>query len=577
MRMHRRVFRLRMLIAAVVALYLPGDLLRAQDAAPAAEPPADSDDLSSLELLVARLAELSGSTQPRRATLLRQLVSQSRDRDVAGQFDRVIEALEKQSYSTAIDGQAALETELQKLLELLLQEDRDRQIESERKRVARFLQDVNKLIRLQRGVAGRTSGGDDAKDLADDQSRIGEQTGKLGDEVARSEETADQKARREQSEGAPGEQGEKSKGDNESNGDEPKDDAGNQKRSNKEDEEKSPDQQESSEQNKSGSKNQQGEGQQGQQGQKGDSQESQGPPQEGQPSEGQQSSQQEGQPQQEEGTPTQRAAQRLKQAQQRMQEAQQQLEQAKRAGAAKEQEKAVEELEQARAELERILRQLREEELERMLVMLEARFRKMLEEQIEIYEETRRLDAAVGKAADHELEIASGRLSRKESLIVREADRALVLLREDGTSIAFPEAIEQARNDMQSIANRLRNAKVDLITQGLEEDVIAALEEALAAMQQALKDLRDQQQQQQQQQQGGGSPGEKRLVEHLAELRMIRALQARVNNRTRQYGAMVDDEQAHEQEILEALRDLSLRQQKIFQATKELSTVEQQQ
>jgi hypothetical protein len=130
---------------------------------------------------------------------------------------------------------------------------------------------------------------------------------------------------------------------------------------------------------------------------------------------------------------------------------------------------------------------------------------------------------------------------------------------------------------MQSIANRLRNAKVDLITQGLEEDVIAALEEALAAMQQALKDLREQQQQQQQGQQGGGSPDEKRLVEHLAELRMIRALQARINNRTRQYGALIDDEQAHEQEILEALRGLSLRQQKIFQATKELSTVEQQQ
>jgi hypothetical protein len=591
MRVHRRAFRLRMLIAAVVALRLPGDFLRAQEAAPAAEAPAASDDLTSLEarlaerydrleLLVARLAELSGSTQPRRAALLRQLVAQSRDRDVAGQFDRVIEALEKQSYSTAIDGQASLETELQKLLELLLQEDRDRQIESERKRVARFLQDVNKLIRLQRGVAGRTSGGDDAKDLADDQSRIGEQTGKLGDEVAQSEETAEQKARREQS--APGEQGDKSKGDNETNGDDkPKDDAGNQKdQANKEDEEKSSDQQESSEPNNSEAQDQQGEGhqgQQGQQGQKGQSQEGQGSPQEGQPSEGQQSNQQDGQPQQEEGTPTQRAAQRLKQAQQRMEEAQQQLEQAKRAGAVKEQEKAVEELEQAKAELERILRQLREEELERMLVMLEARFRKMLEEQIEIYEETQRLDAAVGKAAEHELEIASGRLSRKESLIVREADRALVLLREDGTSIAFPEAIEQARDDMQSIANRLRNAKVDLITQGLEEDVIAALEEALAAMQQALKDLREQQQQQQQGQQGGGSPDEKRLVEHLAELRMIRALQARINNRTRQYGALIDDEQAHEQEILEALRGLSLRQQKIFQATKELSTVEQQQ
>lgn len=65
----------------------------------------------------------------------------------------------------------------------------------------------------------------------------------------------------------------------------------------------------------------------------------------------------------------------------------------------------------------------------------------------------------------------------------------LVLLREDGTSVAVPEAIEQARGDMQSVADRLRDTKVDLLTQGLEEDVIAALEESLAAMQQALKDL----------------------------------------------------------------------------------------
>jgi hypothetical protein len=587
MRAYPRAFRLRIVLAAVVVLCLPSLSLRAQEAPPSSdEPTAASEDLSSvearlaerydrLELLVARLAELSGSTQPRRAALLRQLVAQSRDRDVAGQFDRVIDALEQQSYSTAIDGQAALEAELQKLLELLLQEDRDRQIESERKRVARFLQDVNKLIRLQRGVAGRTSGGDDSKELTDDQSRIREQTGKLGDEVAQSEETAEQQADREQADGSANPPAEESKpGEDQPAGESKSKPEQSEPADKPEDDAKSPDQSgDSNEQSKPGSEGQQGESQQGQSGQP---QDSQSQPQGGQQGEGQPSSQQQQPPKKDEGTPTQRAAQRLKQAQERMQEAQQQLEQAKRAGAVKQQEKAVEELEQAKAELERILRQLREEELERMLVTLEARFRKMLEEQIEIYDETQRLDKAAGRAAEHELEIACGRLSRKESLIVREADRALVLLREDGTSIAFPEAIEQARDDMQSIANRLRNSKVDLITQGLEEDVITALEEALATMQQALKDLRDQKNQQQQQQ-GGGSPGEKRLVEHLAELRMIRSLQARVNNRTQQYGAMVDGEQAREDEILEALRELSLRQQKIFQATKELSVVEKQQ
>jgi hypothetical protein len=209
-----------------------------------------------------------------------------------------------------------------------------------------------------------------------------------------------------------------------------------------------------------------------------------------------------------------------------------------------------------------------------MLVMLEARFRKMLDEQTQVYDETKKLEAAAGKAPAHEVEIATGRLSRKEGLIVREADRALVLLHEDGTSVAFPEAIEQARDDMQTISDRLRDVKVDMITQGLEEDVIAALEETLAAMQQALKDLREQKGQQQQ---GGGSgqPGEEPLVDRIAELRMIRSLQARVNNRTKQYGAMIEGEQALQADLIKGLEQLALRQQKIFQATHDLGTKEQ--
>jgi hypothetical protein len=269
----------------------------------------------------------------------------------------------------------------------------------------------------------------------------------------------------------------------------------------------------------------------------------------------------------------QRAAQRLRRAQERMKQAQKQLDESKRKGAVEDQEKAVEQLEQAKAELERILRQLREEELERMLVMLEARFRKMLEEQTEVYDETKKLDAAAGKAPTHEVEIATGRLSRKESLIVREADRALVLLREDGTSVAFPEAIEQARDDMQTITDRLRDVKVDMITQGLEEDVISALEEALAAMQQALKDLRENKGKPPQGG-GGGQPDDEALVNRIAELRMIRSLQSRVNNRTKQYGAMIEGEQAVDGDLLKGLDQLSIRQQKIFQATHDLGTKE---
>lgn len=550
-----------------------------------------------LETLVERLAELSRSTQPRRATLLRQLITQSRDRDVAGQFQKVIDALEQESFSSAIDGQATLETELNKLLELLLQEDRDRQIDSERKRIGRYLQEVNRLIRMQRGVKARTDGGDEAKELADDQKQVGDKTKELGDEVEEAEQTAAEKAASESpdaesenadgkpsdgesKEGAEAKEGEAKDGEAKpSESGEPKE----SEESKPQEGEQKPGDSEKKEPSESGESK------------PGDSPAEPGKPSDGKPSEGQPSesqpspgspSESPGQPGEQSPSgesspsaepppdnPMQRAAQKLRQAQQRMEEAQKKLEESKRDGAVEEQTKAVEELEQAKAELERILRQLREEELERMLVMLEARFRKMLDEQVEVYDETKKLDAAAEKAPEHELEIASGRLARKETLIVREADRALLLLREDGTSTAFPEAIEQARDDMQSIAERLRETRVDLITQGLEEDVIAALEETLAALQQALKDLREQKGQPQPGQ-GQGQPGEKPLVDQLAELRMIRSLQVRVNKRTQQYGAMIEGEQAEETDLLEALEELALRQQKIFQATRELNTKE---
>jgi hypothetical protein len=560
-----------------------------------------ADRYERLETLVERLAELSRSTQPRRATLLRQLITQSRDRDVAGQFEKVVAALEQESFSSAIDGQTTLETELNKLLELLLQEDRDRQIDSERKRIGRYLQEVNRLIRLQRGVKARTDGGDEAKELAKDQKQVGDKTKELGDEVEEAENTASEKAASESpeasgensdlkpSDGEPKEGAEPKKGEakegesrpsesGETETEEAKPQEGDQKPTDGEKTEPS----ESGESKPGEKPSEQGKPSDGKpsDGKPSDSQPGEGKPSQGSPSE---SSGESGEPspsgeqsppaEQPPDNPMQRTAQRLRQAQQRMEEAQKKLEESKREGVVEDQSKAVEELEQAKAELERILRQLREEELERMLVLLEARFRKMLDEQVEVYDETKKLDAASEKVPEHELEIASGRLARKETLIVREADRALLLLREDGTSTAFPEAIEQARDDMQSIAERLRETRVDLITQGLEEDVIAALEETLAALQQALKDLREQKGQPQPGQ-GQGQPGEKPLVDQLAELRMIRSLQVRVNKRTQQYGAMIEGEQAEEADLLEALDGLALRQQKIFQATRELNTKE---
>ena len=511
-----------------------------------------ADRYDRLELLAGRLAELSRSTQPRRARLLREVIATSREQDIAGRFDVIISDLNKESLGTALTAQQELQGDLQRLLELLLREDRNRQIESQRQRIRKYLEEVKRLIRHQRGIKARTEGGASNEDTAEDQDRVAKVAGKLHSTMEANEAFGKSPSDAESEPAGSGNKAQPSPRPSDG-GDQESQDSAPQDATPKDavprgakDPPSTPSEGRPPQGLPSG-------------GQSGPGQSGDGQPGGGQPESGQ-----------EQQSPMERAAERLKQAQQRMQQAKARLDEAKRENALEKQEEALRELEQAKSELERILRQLREEELERTLVLLEARFRKMLEDQIAVYDETKKLAGSQTHAPRHELEIASGRLRRREESIVRDADRALVLLGEDGTSVAFPEAVKQTRNDMVSVAERLGDVKFDSLTQGLEEDVIESLEEILAALQQALQELREQRAQQQQGK--GQQPGDQPLVDQLAELRMIRALQSRINRRTERYGELLGDRQAMEDDVRTALMELGRRQESVFQATRDLES-----
>ena len=251
-----------------------------------------------------------------------------------------------------------------------------------------------------------------------------------------------------------------------------------------------------------------------------------------------------------------------------MRHAQHRLEEAKRHDAAAEQQIALDELKKAKAELEKILRQLREEEIERVLAQLEGRFRKMLAMQIEVYEGTVRVDKVPLADRGHDEEIEAGRLSRREALIVVEADRALNLLHEEGSAVAFPESVEQVREDMQQVVDRLARSKTELITQGIEQDIIAALEETIKALQKAQQDQKSGKPQKGQPMQ----PGEEPLVDKIAELKMIRALQMRINTRTKRYSKLLEDgvEQTGKTDLLDGLQRLGEREERVHQVTHDI-------
>ncbi len=429
-----------------------------------------------LQQVLLRMAELTAATDPRRAALLKKAFQQSEEQFINKQFEMLVSTLKKDRLADAVERQTDLDRDLRALLKLLLSENRARRIEAEKARIRRYLKILNRIIKQQKDVQGRTAGGGNPKGLSGEQGRLAKKTGELAKDIKQNEE--------EEGEG-------KGKGEGEGQG------------------------------------QGQGQGEQQEQGQ----------------------------------NPVRK---RLEAAQQRMKEAQEKLDKTQREGAVDKQEEAIRELEQAKAELEEILRQLREEEIERILAMLEARFHKMLQLQRVVYEGTVRLDKVPKPQRSHSHEIEARRLSSKETKILVEADKALLLLREDGTAVAFPEAVEQMREDMQQVVLRLARAKVGQITQAIEEDIIAALEEMIEALKKAQKDMK------------GKKPCpcackcKPPLIDTLAELKMIRALQMRVNRRTQRYSKLIEGEQAESAELIDALQRLAEREQRIHRVTQDL-------
>ena len=459
------------------------------------------------------------------------------------QLEQIAELLGKRQLSRAIKEETEASKSLEELLKLLQSEDRSERNKTEQERIKEYIKEVERMIRIQRSIQGQNEVGGDEKRIREEQAKLADRAGELSQKIKENEEPAEQKSEDQRSEGQkseeqepgerkpgedkPGEQnpseqktGEKKPGDEKPGEQEPGDNKpGEQKPQENKPSEQKPGEQKPGEQRPGEQKS-------------GDM-----PPQEGQPSAGEQKPQ----PNQ----PPNPVREKIEQAQQRMKAAEQKLKEAQRKESVEEQQKAREELEKAKAELEKILKQLREEEMERTLQALEGRFRKMLEMQVKVYEGTKKLDAIPTADRTREIDVQAGRLGGDEAKIVVEAERALQLLEEEGSSVAFPATVDAMIEDMQQTAERLNQGKVDTITQGVEEEIIAALEELLQALEQAQKKLEEQKQQppQQGQPQHQGRQQEQPLVDAIQELKMIKSLQLRVNKRTDRYAKLLQGQE----------------------------------
>jgi hypothetical protein len=514
-----------------------------------------------LERSFLRLADLLAASDPRRAAVLRDAFEQAREAEVGDRLARIVELLEKGQLLAAGTGQAAAVDQFRGLLDLLEEGGRQRNRADTRQAVKQFLSRVTKLIARQRDIEGSTEAGAAEEPLAERQQDAAAEAADLADELDRFARRLDDTPRPDKQATA-GNRTPAGKRDAEPAGEEKAGEpAGEQARN---------------AQGKQTEGQQAGEqGEQGQQGQQGQQAGEQGDEQ------GDHAGEEAGEEAGEQAEPTgddevsraRRTRRRLQAAERRMQEAERRLSEAERKAARDEQQRAIEELETARAELEEILRQMREEEVERLLVQLETRVRTMLKAQRQILAGSEQLVAAEA-ASRRERQLESARLGRAQEEVTAEADRAVMLVRDDGSAVAIPEALGQIRDDSAQVAARLKRGDLAPATLGIAGDIVTGLEELLAALE---KSRGDNDERPQQAGPGGGrpaEPGQQPLVDKLAELKMLRSLQARVNTRTDRFAALLDEgvEQAVEAELAAALGRLSERQRAIERAARDIVT-----
>jgi hypothetical protein len=641
-----------MFVLGLMAVIGPPLPLRAQDSDVAREhaDPLTTDQqqvagrYKKLEELLLRSAELESAENPARSALLQQAAQLGKQSQLADLLARAATRLDKKQYSQALEDQRTSRENLKRLLELLQSENRGERVREQRDQVRRWIEETDRLLRLQKSLSGRTEGGQEMKQAAGDQNKLANKAQEIakdlggddkeakdeklptdsksdGDSKSKDEASSPEKPPKDETEKAAGGEGSEAteSGDKPQDGNKtgesqdgkskseskngkpedgkPEDDKpedgkpedgkpedgkpedgkpeDGKPEDGKPDEKKSSDaEKQDAEQKSENGKTPDSPAKESDPSKSGESQKSP----EGQsqpPGESQQGQSGEQPKQQEPKDPTERAKKRIEQAQRKMEEAQKALEDAERKGAVEKQREAESELRSAIEALEEILRQLREEEIERSLASLETRLRRMLEMQNKVLEETLRLQEITGDQASRQIEIRAGSLAGQERKILEEGRRAFLLLREEGSSAAFPEAMEQVNTDIGNVAERLAKADIGKLTITVEQEIVSSLEEMVTALVQVQKDQKEKKQKQQQGQQPQGEPGEQPLVDKLAELRLIRTLQMRINNRTTSLSQMLADPadvvgQAKEADILKEVKGLADRQSSIQQVTREI-------
>lgn len=506
----------------------------------------------SLLRLKQRLESSPKPEDREKAKVLDEALAKASEQGTDTKFSTLVSALkgseafkDLDQLGSILDKNEDLRKDLRALIELLLRDDRDAQRKKEQEQLTRLLEQIKEIIGKQERLRSQT-------ELA---RKSAEELEKLQKKLT--DETKDLVAKRDAKKGSESKKSDPKKGDSKSG-----------KPGEKKDSKPGESKDSKPSEPKDGKQGQPKDGKQGQP-KDGDSQQAQN----------QQQQQQQQQPPQENNP----VKKQIEEANKHQKQAEEELNKKKNNDAVVKQDKALEELMKAKKRLEELLKQLREEEIERLLAALQARCERMLGMQIGVRDGTVALDKAIDKKEpNREQQQNSNVLSDKEEEIIREANQAIGIIQAEGSAVAFAEVFFQVRGDMTNVAARLRKTDTGVVTQTIENDIIATLQEMIEALKKARKDNKNPQPPKPPGQ--SGPPPDQRLIDMLAELKMIRSMQLRVNSRTEVYGKQYEGEQVpppsaaadakareHFEMIQRELHELGERQLKIEKVTSDIA------
>lgn len=573
------------------------------------------------ERMLMQMADIMARQDPERADLLRRALGKGREDLLKEDIEKAVELLSAGDLGAASEKQAEVMESLQSLLKLMQSEDRRSSVEKERERLNGLLKDVKTVIAEQRSTRAATQNSPAPSNAAPGQQRAMEGTDKLLQEIRENDgKSTDSEATPE--ENAPGEGPQKSsdapadsqekQGDSsdenapkseQKKGDSSSKDAGKSGPEPSKAEQKGAAGKPGDEQSKAGKSGQPGDekqkrsektedrpesakapensekssgGNDQKSGSKSDSKSGSKSPDSSGSKSGSKSKKAGGKPAGKSGGNSPSKQQQtpgkdeLERAKEQMEEALEALKQQQRQEALKAEDQAMEELQSAVEKLEEELRQLREEEKEMILASLEARFQRMLLLETQIHEGTLALAATPQKDW---LDLSYSRcreLAQQQTELARECTQTVTLLREDGSSVAILLAVEDIEADMQSVSGWLQESSVTELTQSVQKDILEALKQLIETTQKEMQDMKNPNRQQSTQSQGAQK--QSRLVELMAEIKVLKNMQLQVNRRTKQVDELIPNVDASNRDsLLKQIRELSSRQQKLIETTKELA------